>query len=204
MFPDPTVHTHTHTRAYTWTADAHTHTPRYTSSMGFRFDFFWTPARPLRRHRHWRRPALARRTNVHTAPSGRSFCLLPARRGAEDHQPCVRASVCVCECTCASDARGAAGRPCSHTGSVDGSSSVLRWSSYSVYALCATYLYYTRRTLTAVLAQSIFGVLIIIFFVYRLSFRFVFKNNLKRTVRLRRNITVSHVCPTNIVRCVWS
>lgn len=91
----------------------------------------------------------------YTAPSGRSFCLLPARRGAEDHQPCVRASVCVCECTCASDERGAAGRPCSHTGSVDGSSSVLRWSSYSVYALRATYLYYTRRTYDgAVLAQS--------------------------------------------------
>jgi len=64
MFHPPSFPPYTHTRARTWTADAHTHTPRYTSSMGFRFDFFWTPARPLRRHRYWRRPAPARHAVV--------------------------------------------------------------------------------------------------------------------------------------------
>ncbi|KAF0767395.1 Uncharacterized protein FWK35_00011838 [Aphis craccivora] len=140
----PVTAVHAHTRTRTWTADAHTHTPRYTSSMGFRFDFFWTPARPLAATDTDAAPPRPAAPSSYTAPSGRSFCLLPARRGAEGHQPCVRASVCVCECTCASDERGAAGRPCSHTGSVDGSSSVLRWSSFSVYARRATAIIYPR------------------------------------------------------------
>lgn len=120
------IHTHTHT---------HTHKHIvYTSSMGFRFDFFWTPARPRRRADTATAPRPIPRH--YTARPDRSFCLLPARRGAE--RPSALCA-CVFVCACASSARGdeAAGRPCSHTGSVDGSSSVFRWSSCCAYALYA-------------------------------------------------------------------
>lgn len=123
----------------------HTHTHKvYTSSMGFRFDFFWTPARP-RHHRatpstpppHTDPPVPHRQTPYRPAHRmTRAIVLFTASPAGSGEPSALRVYLCVCVFACeSSGARGdeAAGRPCSHTGSVDGSSSVFRWSSCCVY-----------------------------------------------------------------------
>lgn len=122
MFPDPSIYIHT----YTHTHNKHTHTSctRLPWVLGSIF------SGPLCD------PATADAT---ANPSPR-----PAPEHRTPHDPADRFVYCqpggerrtislVFVCVCVS-ARGdeAAGRPCSHTGSVDGSSSVFRWSSYGV------------------------------------------------------------------------
>lgn len=109
MFPGPSVHTNTHIHTH---ARTHAHIV-YTSSMGFRFDFFWTPARPaaapvpsLPPPRPVPPPQTTYRTAARTSlPSPIVlFTGSPAGSG-EDHQPCVCACVCafmrLCACACA-------------------------------------------------------------------------------------------------------